>query len=419
MKPLPLLHVAVAFLLASCCVSSTKLQSSGSNKQPDWSTTPGLTTDFINSVAITANGDKVVGGTYYNTYETWQDPKLKWGTFGTYCYGQKGNLLWKDEFQGYVGVYWVDLSRDGAWAVSGGTFSDKPYQGFVRFHDANGGALLNHFQTSVRVNLVAMSDDGSTAVSAANTLRLFTRQGNSYAITDEFKPELDGDSIYTADISADGKRIVCGTVKTGTISVFDNINGKLVKLADWKLPSEAEADAAGTAYSHCIRITPSGKSFATGGSDGRFYLLDVDTLRQTGQPSLTYRSGEKGAIYSVAISDDANTIVGLANATNKTGVIHCVAREGSTGRKLWSRPLDRNPNRVQINKEQNLIAVADGHPLGTPGNFYLFDANTGTLRWQYTTQNMSWPIAISRDGQAIVGGSDDSKIYFFTPHPTD
>ena len=33
----------------------------------------------------------------------------------------------------------------------------------------------------------------------------------------------------------------------------------------------------------------------------------------------------------------------------------------------------------------------------------------------YPTGNMSWPIVIAAKGSAVVGGSDDSNLYYFTP----
>jgi hypothetical protein len=37
------------------------------------------------------------------------------------------------------------------------------------------------------------------------------------------------------------------------------------------------------------------------------------------------------------------------------------------------------------------------------------------IRWIFQTGNMSWPIVISAQGNAVVGGSDDTYIYYFTP----
>ena len=83
-----------------------------------------------------------------------------------------------------------------------------------------------------------------------------------------------------------------------------------------------------------------------------------------------------------------------------------------------------NPNCVRLNTTRGVMAVADGHPDGTPGAFHVYegvfplppDSEIATdLAWTYETpSNMSWPIAISRDGSAVVGGSDDSFVYYFS-----
>jgi outer membrane protein assembly factor BamB len=86
-----------------------------------------------------------------------------------------------------------------------------------------------------------------------------------------------------------------------------------------------------------------------------------------------------------------------------------------TGTPSWTYQTARNPNCASLNLSQGMLAIADGHPDGSPGNFYLLNTADGSLRWQYGTSNMSWPIMISASGNAVVAGSDDSNIYYFTP----
>ena len=59
------------------------------------------------------------------------------------------------------------------------------------------------------------------------------------------------------------------------------------------------------------------------------------------------------------------------------------------------------------------LGLADGHPDGSPGAFYLFDGGTGSLAWSYGTSNMSWPIQVSGDGSTVAAGSDDGSVYLF------
>ena len=85
----------------------------------------------------------------------------------------------------------------------------------------------------------------------------------------------------------------------------------------------------------------------------------------------------------------------------------------NSGSLLRSYQTARNPNCVSLLLDKGLLAVADGHPDGTPGDFCLLNASTGALIWQYTTYNMSWPIMLSADGTSVAAGSDDSNVYFF------
>ena len=76
------------------------------SKTPEWKVAPGKPIDFINSVATSADGKRVVCGTFYHYYGKSQRgayvPRVgdedETGIFGTYCYNQSGAPLWKDEF---------------------------------------------------------------------------------------------------------------------------------------------------------------------------------------------------------------------------------------------------------------------------------------------------------------------------------
>jgi WD40 repeat protein len=371
---------------------------------------------FINSVALSADGSRVVGGTFYHKYGTTssrqtEDPAQdngdgQTGTFGTYCYNQDGKLLWKDEFTGWQGTYWVDISRDGAFAASGGWYSNNPYAGFVRAYDVSSGKTLLDFKTSGRVNQVALSADGTWLVSAAETLVLFKRgTDNTYSQTYVFNPGGTKNPVETAAISADGKRIVCGDYN-GYLYIFDNNAGTLVQLTKWQQ----------SAYSHSIRLTPDGTAFVAGAPSGYVNFFDIAQLIQTGKPTASYQCSSKSAVYGVALADDASAFVGVSNVGTDGGLVCLVKRAGTQATLLWQAQLPRNPNCASLNLAHNLLAIADGHPNDTPGHFSLFDTKTGNLLWQYTTTtNMSWPIMISQDGNAIAAGSDDSHIYYFVP----
>jgi WD40 repeat protein len=275
----------------------------------------------------------------------------------------------------------------------------------VRAYNAGTGAQLLNYSTPARVNQVALSADGTWLISASQTLVVFKLVNGVYTKTGEYTPTAANDTIVTAAMSADGSWMVCGDY-AGNIILFANKGGKPVVWKQWALPSGS---------SHCVRMTPNGSAFAAGGSQGYFYLFDVASFISSGQPTVTYQTPNQGSVYGVAIADDASAFVGIANQTPGSdvgGLVYYVARSGAL---LWTYTTARNPNCASLNLANGMLAVADGHPDGSQGDFYLLNTANGSLRWQYMTTNMSWPIMISQSGNAVVAGSDDSNIYYFTP----
>ena len=101
-------------------------------------------TYFVNSVSVSAGAASVVAGTFFKNYSTSStDPEKpvslptplpslpqagesdpsEQGTFGTYCYDPSGKLLWKDEFQGWQGLFWVDSAASAAICASAALMS--------------------------------------------------------------------------------------------------------------------------------------------------------------------------------------------------------------------------------------------------------------------------------------------------------
>ena len=402
------------------------------DKVPRWKISPAGGKYFVNSVAVSADGGRVVGGTFYHTYGPGESrrapaaPPLASpvselspddGTFGVYCYAATGQLQWKDEFAGWQGVYWVAISADGSRAAAGGFMSSSSPRGFVRAYDAgNQGAPLLSQRTLERVNQVALSRDGRWLVAAAEVLLLFRDESpgaGGYAQVAAFSP---GSAIVSVGISADGRTIACASYG-GLIAVLANDAGMLTVRAQWKVPGDTKAD-----FCHMIDLAPDGKTFAAGGSDGRFYFFDVAKFIATGGPTIVYPTGVKGAVYGVAGAQDGSLFAGVVNE-GEAGQVFPVPVVNGAAAQAHPLALKRNPNCAALNVTDGVIrlAVADGHPDGTPGHYYFFSGPAGAaqplprLRWIFQTGNMSWPIVIAADGSAVVGGSDDSNIYYFTP----
>lgn len=399
-----LLPILIGCLVSGCAVDA------GSHKTtsftPSWTATPTSSPYYINSVATSADGNRNLSGTFFHSYGGTDATAAasEVGVFGTYCYDRAGNLVWKDEFKGWQGVYWVDVSTDGKWAASGGWFSQTPISGFVRAYNATNGQSALDYSTTARVNQVSLSTDGAWLVSAANTLVLFQRTGSSYQKVDEYTSTTPSDTMETIALSADGGTLIAGDY-AGNLLVFSIKDGKFGTPVSWKIP--------GGGYSHSVRVTPNGSAFAAGGSNGDFYLFDTAAFRSQPQPTVTYHVPNAGSVYGVAIANDASAFVGIVNVSGGTGSVYYIQRQGSTGTLKWTYATQHNPNSAWLNSPANLLAVADGHPDGSPGAFYLLNAANGSLLGQYGTSNMSWPIMISANASAVLAGSDDSHVYYF------
>lgn len=399
-------------------------------KTPVWKISPSGGKYFINSVAISADGDRVIAGTFFHTYganESRRGPAVltgspsENGTFGTYCYDAAGNRLWANEFTGWQGVYWVAVSADGAKAASGGLMAESPQAGFVRAFDVKAsGKVLLDYPTQQRVNQVALSAGGEWLVSAAETLVLFrydSTNGGNYVESAEFTPVSSTvltsypNAVVSVGISADGATIVYADY-AGNVGVFANDAGKLRLRKGWKLPSS---------FCHMLQLAPDGRAFAAGGAAGTFYWCDTERFVAGGTPTITCSTGLAEAVYGVAIAEKGDMFAGVVNL-GATGRAYAVSVVDHAPHVTDQFTILRNPNSASLNLDHGFFAVADGHPDGTPGHFYLFSGITASgvpitgpiLRWVYETGNMSWPVVIAANGKAVVGGSDDTCVYYFT-----
>jgi WD40 repeat protein len=418
--------LSLTFALPVAVTASPAPSPAVATAQPRWKQSPSNGKYFINSVAVSDDAGRVVGGTFFHYYPQGKSrrvinpggvhtPPTEMGVYGIYCYSAAGAQLWKDEFIGWQGVYWVAISGDGSGAMAGGQLSKDA--GFVRAYDGNTGQRLLDYPTKTRVNQVAMSRDGEWGISAAETLILFRRVTAGamtlYHKTAEYTPgAANGGGIVCASISADGRTIAYAGFD-GEIGVLAHDGaGNLTRRAHWKVPGDQGSD-----FCHMISLSPDGQGFAAGGALGLFYYFDVASFVQTQQPTITYDSKTAGSVYGVALAEDRSFIAGVVN-DGDAGAALLTPVDPKQATPLQRYALLRNPNSAAINAAHNLFAIADGHPDGTPGHFYCYDLNGGPTRpprWTYQAGNMSWPIAIAAHGGAVVAGSDDGYIYYFKP----
>jgi hypothetical protein len=355
---------------------------------------------YVNSVAISGDGSKVIAGTYFFNYSpaghsiTGEKPF----TVGVFAYNQTNALIWKDEFQVSEGVYWVAISRDGGWAAGGGL--EIHGQGFISAYNAANGNKVIDYKIPARTNMVALNADGSCLVAGADALYVFTRLGTSWnTVPQRIACIQANDSVISVGISADGSSIVAGTLK-GTVMLIKNTGGVLGAPVSWKIPG---------ASVHWIAMAAGGSAFAAGGSGSSLYYFSLPAFQTTKTPAWTGSLTGCNSCRSVALSDDGTLVSAVANK-GKAGMVFLF---GPTGTLKWSNPTQYSPNSTSIDSAGKYVTVADGFPDGTPGAFQLFDAGGNSL-WSYPTTNMSWPMQISANASGIAAGSDDSFVYYFS-----
>ena len=368
--------------------------------KPRWKKSP-ISKEYVNSVAISADAGTVVAGTYFFPYgggakHNPADAKLI--TVGTFAWNAKGKALWHDKFSATEGVYWVALSRDATWAASGGRIA--PAQGFVYVYDVATGARVFAYNTSVRVNMVALCGDASYLVAGADATYLFSRSGATWS-GPQTLPCAPGDSVVAVAISNDGQWIVAGTFK-GLVMLVRNTSGVFGAPVSWQLSSGSI---------HWVAISADGSTFAIAGSDSNVHCFDTATFPATKAPAWSSPlTGCKGC-RSVAVCDDGSLVSVVGNAVTG-GKLFLFANQGASGKLSWTRSTTRSPNSTSMDASGKYVSAADGYPDGSQGDFYLFAAD-GTLVGSFKTGNMSWPMQIAANATAVAAGSDDAYIYYF------
>jgi len=118
----------------------------------------------------------------------------------------------------------------------------------------------------------------------------------------------------------------------------------------------------------------------------------------------------------VATSTDAAVITVVVNRLkDKKLVGKLFALKADLTPRWLPLEIENTPNSTSVDAAGLFVAVADGFFTSKPAKFYLFNASDGKPRWVSDTHSMNWPIVINSNATAIVAGSDDGTVYYFTP----
>ncbi|MGK7878988.1 MAG: pentapeptide repeat-containing protein [Crocosphaera sp.] len=268
-------------------------------------------TDYVRSVAISADGKSLVSGSLDKTIRLWD--------LGT---GEEIKVL-----TGHTSsVNSVAISADGQSLVSGSL--DKT----IRLWDLGTGKEIKVFTGHTSsVNSVAISADGQSLVSGSDdkTIRLWDiGTGKEINVFTGHKS-----LVYSVAISADGQSLVSGSLDK-TIRLWDIVTGK-----------EINVFTGHTDYVRSVAVSPDGQSLVSGSDDKTIRLWDIATGKE-----INVLTGHTDYVRSVAISPDGQFLV--SGSDDKTIRLWDIA----TGKEIKVIEGRLNPNCFrQLPKEENII----------------------------------------------------------------
>jgi hypothetical protein len=407
------------------------------------------TVSWVNSVAISDDGSRVVGVTYVHDYENKDQPHV-FAKFGTYCYDSSGARLWAKPVIGWDGVFAAGISGDGTVAAGGGLFTNgltaPQLTGLLTIFDAANGNVLFDSPAAMpnpiagRVNVVALSSSGNVAAAAADQLYVFIGGGGTYVPAGSTVPPGAPDfrtvlgRVAAVAVHPSGTWLAAcnqqGQILVATISAGAIDRTFLLKVADESIGLAAAPAAKAPVLFLSVAISAKTDAFIAGGCNVVYRGTLSDVI--AGNPLVRYDAGDPAApagsldpitsmprakpnVRSTSISGDGATFAAVANRStsgNNTGQLLIYTAETPAPTAKASLPY--NPNGVSLDGAAQFVAVSDGYPVGKLAAFYRFDLS-GQEIWRCTTPNMNWPVAVSADGSAIAGGGDDGCLYYFLP----
>ena len=381
------------------------------------------TTEQVNSCALSADGSRVVAGT---------SQEFGQGQFAVVCFDADGNVLWRQPVgtaAAYQGVFWVTISADGSTVAAGGEL-DKESAGFLVAFDGGTGASL-YSQTGLpgRVNQVSLSDDGNTLLACyLDTIALFRRGSTLVFVPAGTCNVAAHHTIESAMISGDGTRAVAGTIhydQNATVGAV--ISAPITPMGGFGAVTTTAFDsgvmrvaitADGSAWGGCLHDA-SCVCFLAGATS-----LPVWRHRSDVPANIAYAFDIAGsASGTVYLAYGVNLIVG-ADPGAPQGAVFSLTCDAQAPTPVpvqrWVMPTKYavNPG-VSLDRAGTLISATDGKPdpghetVESAGDFYLFDNVANRVLWSWPTPKMNWPMAIAANGKAIVGASDDGRVYYW------
>jgi WD40 repeat protein/serine/threonine protein kinase len=275
---------------------------------------------------------------------------------------------------------WV---RGVAFSPDDRTLASCSHDTFVRLWDTTTGELIRTIRgNSSRLRGVAYSPDGKTLATAGSdgAVRLWDARASLertalvLSSLREVSISVGQDGRLLAAVSAPGDtRIQIREATTGTeLATFEQHPNTWVR---------------------AVALAPDGRTFASGGEDGRVRLCDVANGQERGT-----LGKHAEAVTQLAFAPNGRTLASLSGD-------HCV--------KLWD--VASREEFMSFGVELRCMAfVSDGNLLATPGengSVHLRDTVSGELRRTFRGhEDGVTALAVSEDGNTLASGSRDHTI---------
>ncbi|MHA1428280.1 MAG: outer membrane protein assembly factor BamB family protein [Candidatus Helarchaeota archaeon] len=209
-----------------------------------------------------------------------------------------------------------------------------------------------------------------------------------------------GDDVESVAISGDGQYIVAGSYDN-KVYLFQRNNSTPL----WAYSTGSNVWS--------VAISGDGQYIVAGSCDNKVYLFQ----RNSSTPLWAYSTGSN--VESVAISGDGQYIV----AGSYYSEVYLFQRNSST--PLWAYSTGSYVESVAISGDGQYIVAGTFYYFYYNfyyiyhGEVYLFQRNSSTPLWAYSTGDGVESVAISGDGQYIVAGSRNNEVYLFDSKDTD
>ncbi|MBF0591747.1 MAG: metallophosphoesterase [Nitrospirae bacterium] len=315
--------------------------------------------DSVHSVAISPDGMKIVSGSWDRTIRIWDM--------------NTGSLI--NTLEGHIGsVTSIAINLDGTKIVSGS------YDKTIRIWDMNTGSLINTLEGHIgSVTSIAVSPDGTKIVSGSEDKTIRIWDMNTGELINTLKEHVG--SVCSVAITNDNKKIVSGS-EDKTIRIWDMNTGKLINTL------EEHGN-----FVSCITISADDKKIVSGSLDNMIRIWDLET------GNLLYTlDGHSYYVSSVAISADSTKIV---------------SGSGDDTIRIWDI---ENFSHIDIIKGhgyyvEGVTISSDGTKIVTGSAdkaIRIWDTNTGrVINTLEGHSDAVFCVAISQDGMKIVSGSED------------